>query len=720
VNSLFRVTLKRLILGAAWSVVALATSALSTAGQAARPVLQLPSRVDADSPMLVTATSPRSPQAIDGFEGAVHGLLMYGINEQPPSLRPATWRVEPGKTLEFRLRNDLPCTAMELGKHMRPDQTNMHLHGLLVYSNGKDSQGQYGDNSMLVVDSERAVDSRTGRYRCGNKASNAGRIGHGGSRPWPLGHVREVGVAQFKVSIPADHPYGLSWYHPHVHEVTGYQVGGGMSGLIEIGDVWSYAYAKFSTLDTLQAKLQEVPDDERIGKDRKRLDDEMALRATTKQIPLMLKDFQLLKPQVGAPGESMPNYRYNPSFVADLCGSKPKTIDGVCRSKNGRGAWLFTVNGQVLPRLEVEAGTRQVWRIANVGATVSYQLQLRVTAPAAIAGTVLPLQVLGGDGVAFHQNKASANLQSDFMLLPSARLDLVLDPLQVCRKLMGLAEQAGRPCSMANVEAVLETRGPDLGADQWPAAELMQVSIRSTGEYRQALDPGYFGVSLTRAPHVQATASVPPSAPVCKQGATSIGAQQYRLIGVLNEGAPGAERFAMATQGPYDLNNGRPEQLKIAKSKYLAFNPARLDLCIWADIKNKYFEHWVIKNDSAEVHNFHVHQAKFEVLDHHDGNRSIVASRASGLGIFHDNYPINPGGWILLKIAFDRAEQAGRYMYHCHILEHEDRGMMSMIQVVDVSSPAVKAALRSGEQRLAEYRASVPAWMSDALCRSPR
>lgn len=82
----------------------------------------------------------------------------------------------------------------------------------------------------------------------------------------------------------------------------------------------------------------------------------------------------------------------------------------------------------------------------------------------------------------------------------------------------------------------------------------------------------------------------------------------------------------------------------------------------------------------------------------------------------------------MLKIAFDRPEQAGRYMYHCHILEHEDKGMMSMMQVVDVSAvPRGNAALKAStgqsggrDQNMAAYMASAPPWMRDAVCRTPR
>jgi suppressor of ftsI len=37
---------------------------------------------------------------------------------------------------------------------------------------------------------------------------------------------------------------------------------------------------------------------------------------------------------------------------------------------------------------------------------------------------------------------------------------------------------------------------------------------------------------------------------------------------------------------------------------------------------------------------------------------------------------------VYLKIAFAAPEQVGRFMFHCHILEHEDKGMMAGFEVV--------------------------------------
>ena len=36
-----------------------------------------------------------------------------------------------------------------------------------------------------------------------------------------------------------------------------------------------------------------------------------------------------------------------------------------------------------------------------------------------------------------------------------------------------------------------------------------------------------------------------------------------------------------------------------------------------------------------------------------------------------------------LNVSFDRPQQVGDFVFHCHILEHEDKGMMNTIKVFE-------------------------------------
>ncbi|HUO54725.1 MAG TPA: multicopper oxidase domain-containing protein [Rhodoblastus sp.] len=47
-------------------------------------------------------------------------------------------------------------------------------------------------------------------------------------------------------------------------------------------------------------------------------------------------------------------------------------------------------------------------------------------------------------------------------------------------------------------------------------------------------------------------------------------------------------------------------------------------------------------------------------------------------------------GRVTLGIAFSRDEQVGDFVYHCHILEHEDRGMMGLVHVIGRKGAAAR------------------------------
>ena len=53
-----------------------------------------------------------------------------------------------------------------------------------------------------------------------------------------------------------------------------------------------------------------------------------------------------------------------------------------------------------------------------------------------------------------------------------------------------------------------------------------------------------------------------------------------------------------------------------------------------------------------------------------------------------DIVPVAPHQSVTLRIAFTQPEIVGRFMYHCHVLEHEDGGMMAQIEVYDPQSPS--------------------------------
>ncbi|MEX2469170.1 MAG: multicopper oxidase domain-containing protein, partial [Pseudohongiellaceae bacterium] len=82
-------------------------------------------------------------------------------------------------------------------------------------------------------------------------------------------------------------------------------------------------------------------------------------------------------------------------------------------------------------------------------------------------------------------------------------------------------------------------------------------------------------------------------------------------------------------------------------------------------------EIWEVSNDSPMMHPFHIHNGQFQVLD-----RSGEPPPANEMG-WKDTVQVGFGETVRLIMRFtDYADENNPYMYHCHILEHEDLGMM--------------------------------------------
>ncbi len=89
-------------------------------------------------------------------------------------------------------------------------------------------------------------------------------------------------------------------------------------------------------------------------------------------------------------------------------------------------------------------------------------------------------------------------------------------------------------------------------------------------------------------------------------------------------------------------------------------------------------EIWEITNEHGMLHNFHDHLIHFQILDI-DG-----ADPPEHLRGWKDTVQLPPGRTVRLIAEFnDYADPTVPFMYHCHILRHEDRGMMGQFVVVE-------------------------------------
>jgi len=94
-------------------------------------------------------------------------------------------------------------------------------------------------------------------------------------------------------------------------------------------------------------------------------------------------------------------------------------------------------------------------------------------------------------------------------------------------------------------------------------------------------------------------------------------------------------------------------------------------------IKNGATEIWNISNISSMAHPFHAHAIQYQIL-----TRNGIPASGTDLGL-KDTFLVQPGENVRIIGRFDPIINQGDYMYHCHILEHEDAGMMGYFRVGD-------------------------------------
>jgi FtsP/CotA-like multicopper oxidase with cupredoxin domain len=127
------------------------------------------------------------------------------------------WSVDPGDNILITIENALSGVAGL--------RTNLHTHGFIVSPNNAPGtpESPIGDNVFVDI-------KGAGTDAPGHHAPGPGDV--------PVLHFDKVATAF--IEVPADHPKGLYWYHPHPHGISDPQMIGGMSGLITIGQASDY------------------------------------------------------------------------------------------------------------------------------------------------------------------------------------------------------------------------------------------------------------------------------------------------------------------------------------------------------------------------------------------------------------------------------------------------------------------------------------------------
>jgi FtsP/CotA-like multicopper oxidase with cupredoxin domain len=159
-------------------------------------------------------------------------------------------------------------------------------------------------------------------------------------------------------------------------------------------------------------------------------------------------------------------------------------------------------------------------------------------------------------------------------------------------------------------------------------------------------------------------------------GEDSFDLLELRAAEVLEESPALPPAFAGAPAAPAVPKDARVRRFRLSGNR---INGEKMDMRrVDEVVPAGAVEIWEVSGQANGLHSLHVHGATFEVLDY-DGRAAPPELRGP-----KDTVRVPPGGTARLAVALPSyTDPLTPYMYHCHILRHEDRGMMGQFTVVE-------------------------------------
>ncbi len=136
--------------------------------------------------------------------------------------------------------------------------------------------------------------------------------------------------------------------------------------------------------------------------------------------------------------------------------------------------------------------------------------------------------------------------------------------------------------------------------------------------------------------------------------------------------------FSEKLENPDDPNSPTTFYLTVDGQTPKPFDPAASAPDIV--VKQGDVEDWIIENRSAELHDFHIHQLHFQLVGW-SGTPINEPFLRDTVNVPYYNGRALQYPSVRLRMDFRDPNTVGTFVYHCHLLEHEDGGMMGRIRV---------------------------------------
>jgi L-ascorbate oxidase len=463
---------------------------------------------------------------------------------------------------------------------------------------------------------------------------------------------------EYEYAIPSEHPAGTFWYHTHRHGSTAIQVSSGMAGALIIRGDRAPTMDRNGDLDTLLAGVRERT--------------------------LVLQQIQYY---CGEDNQGNPNYNCAPNQVGGI-----ESYDGFGPGGWGASGRYTSINGFVLPGygptppFRSRQGQIERWRIIHGGVRDTIGLQFlkakrnaaqnaaQATGPklrtqrmeALVAqsceGPPLPYHLVAADGLtlAKAQSTTLATFQPGYrfdalVVFPEAGSYCVIDAATGATSSVGGVPSGTRLLGM--VQVAPGTAVDPAGIDSYLTDRLVAAAERTMPEAVKGavIADLKADLALTRfVPH------------------PAIADSELR----------GGQELTFNIQLPPNTLEFQVGGKGYAPRPY---KPDRLD----RELVLGTAEQWILTSTLAS-HPFHIHVNPFEIVTILDPAGNDVSGPAPvkgadpqyrGLkGMWKDTLWVEHGYKLTVRTRYQR--YIGEFVLHCHILDHEDQGMMQNVAIV--------------------------------------